>query len=376
MSDETAQTEQTSSRGRVFWIGTTILILAMLALGWYFGQKKDQAAYAVSAFSCEPIPDGMSWDGSALVPLSASAEAGGDASSLNATALRNLESRFSVLGFPWMGLNADGLDVDVTGTAPGSAVRIEAFDVASRLIRNDADLGDKVGEIQNEIDIETGTPAWVGVLEASVQQMGFDWLNLSVRGPVATLSGTAPSEADKAEAYRLTQASIGRNSAANQQIVQLVNGIVVEGGEASAADALVELSEAGDEEDLTVDACQIAFNDTMQGRNIEFETASAALSTRSTNLLDALTGIAILCTNSSGYTVEIGGHTDTRGDPDQNQQLSEARANSVQSYLIDLGVAPSQLRAVGYGESQPLMDGETDEAHARNRRTEFKVAAD
>lgn len=370
MSEETVQTEEVSTRGRMFWIGTTILILAMLALGWYFGQKKDQSAYAMTAIVCEPIPDGMSWNGAELVPLTA------ETAGLDQAALKALEGQLDVLGFPWVRLRSDETDIRVVGTAPSTAAKAEAFEIASKLIENDPALSGKFGRIRNRIRVETGTPDWVDSLETGVQQMGFDWLNLSVRGPVATLSGTAPSDEARSEAYRLTSASIERNTEASQQIVQLVNGIQVEGGQASVTDALVELTESSEGDDLSVEACQTAFNTTMQGRNIEFETASAALSARSTNLLDALTGIAILCTNTSGYHVEIGGHSDTRGEAEQNQQLSELRAKSVRSYLIDLGVEAGQLRAVGYGESQPLMEGESDEAHARNRRTEFKVSAE
>jgi outer membrane protein OmpA-like peptidoglycan-associated protein/Tol biopolymer transport system component len=80
--------------------------------------------------------------------------------------------------------------------------------------------------------------------------------------------------------------------------------------------------------------------------------------------------------------IEIGGHTDTRGDAIENQQLSEGRANSVKTYLIDQGIEASRLTAKGYGESQPKISDEEianlktsaaqEKAHQQNRRTEYK----
>lgn len=73
-------------------------------------------------------------------------------------------------------------------------------------------------------------------------------------------------------------------------------------------------------------------------------------------------------------TVEIGGHTDSRGSDAYNQKLSEGRAQSVRSYLISQGARPEQLKAVGYGESRLLINPETSEDdYELNRRIEFKV---
>lgn len=80
--------------------------------------------------------------------------------------------------------------------------------------------------------------------------------------------------------------------------------------------------------------------------------------------------------------IEIGGHTDTRGDAKDNQVLSEGRAKSVVAYLVQQGIAASRLTAKGYGESMPVISDaeiaalktpqEQDKAHQKNRRTEYK----
>ncbi len=66
--------------------------------------------------------------------------------------------------------------------------------------------------------------------------------------------------------------------------------------------------------------------------------------------------------------IEVGGHTDARGSEQYNQQLSLRRARAVERALIQQGVAPSRIRAMGYGESRPISS-----SHAMNRRVEVVI---
>jgi len=67
-------------------------------------------------------------------------------------------------------------------------------------------------------------------------------------------------------------------------------------------------------------------------------------------------------------SVTIEGHTDARGTPEYNVALGERRAQSVQKYLENLGVAAGQLSVVSYGEEKPVDAGNTEDAFAKNRR--------
>ena len=75
-----------------------------------------------------------------------------------------------------------------------------------------------------------------------------------------------------------------------------------------------------------------------------------------------------------GVAVEIAGHTDSDGDAEYNQDLSDRRANAVRDYLISRGVSGSRLSAAGYGESQPVADNATVEGKAQNRRVELRIS--
>ncbi|MES0874556.1 OmpA family protein [Sinimarinibacterium thermocellulolyticum] len=74
--------------------------------------------------------------------------------------------------------------------------------------------------------------------------------------------------------------------------------------------------------------------------------------------------------------VEIEGHTDNIGTDAYNQGLSERRANTVKTYLIGRGIDAARMTPVGYGESTPIADNNTEEGREENRRVELKVIED
>ena len=71
--------------------------------------------------------------------------------------------------------------------------------------------------------------------------------------------------------------------------------------------------------------------------------------------------------------VRIEGHTDNRGRDAFNQDLSQRRANSVMRFLIEAGVSPDRLQALGFGETQPIESNLTRRGRAANRRVEFVI---
>lgn len=69
--------------------------------------------------------------------------------------------------------------------------------------------------------------------------------------------------------------------------------------------------------------------------------------------------------------LSIQGHTDSDGDKDFNQGLSEKRAAAVKRILVESGIDASRLETKGFGESKPVADNSTPEGKANNRRVEF-----
>ena len=69
----------------------------------------------------------------------------------------------------------------------------------------------------------------------------------------------------------------------------------------------------------------------------------------------------------------IGGHTDGKGTHRYNIALSESRALSVYSYLIQRGIKSHRIDFKGFGKTQPIASNDTDEGRQLNRRVEFEV---
>ncbi len=76
------------------------------------------------------------------------------------------------------------------------------------------------------------------------------------------------------------------------------------------------------------------------------------------------------------YRLKIIGHTDNVGSPQANLTLSRDRAKAVADHLIANGVEAEQLTTVGMGDTQPIDEGYTEEAKAKNRRVEFIIYID
>lgn len=124
--------------------------------------------------------------------------------------------------------------------------------------------------------------------------------------------------------------------------------------------------------DPTLDRCNDETLAILERSRINFLTGSAQLDARSVRAVNALSGAVQHCLiNDSSFRIEVGGHTDAQGDEESNQTLSEERAAAVRDALIARGVGPGALTAVGYGETQPIADNETEEGRAQNRRTTF-----
>jgi outer membrane protein OmpA-like peptidoglycan-associated protein len=119
---------------------------------------------------------------------------------------------------------------------------------------------------------------------------------------------------------------------------------------------------------VAADAIQIT-------EKIFFDTGKATIKKESFDLLGQIA--ATLKRFPGIKKVSIEGHTDNVGDADFNKTLSEQRAASVRTYLIETGeIDEGRLEAKGFGKDKPIATGEeadTDEGRAKNRRVEFKI---
>ena len=103
---------------------------------------------------------------------------------------------------------------------------------------------------------------------------------------------------------------------------------------------------------------------------INFDFDKAELRPEERELLSRIAGILL---TSSGYRVQVFGHTDDIGTDQYNQTLSEQRAVAVRDYLVKAGIDPAIISTKGFGKSNPLVKGTSEAARAKNRRVEIGI---
>jgi peptidoglycan-associated lipoprotein len=74
-----------------------------------------------------------------------------------------------------------------------------------------------------------------------------------------------------------------------------------------------------------------------------------------------------------GHSLFLAGHADKRGTPEYNRALGERRALAVREYLVGLGLPAAALFTNSYGSDRPAVQGDTEDAYAKNRRVEIGV---
>lgn len=85
-------------------------------------------------------------------------------------------------------------------------------------------------------------------------------------------------------------------------------------------------------------------------------------------------GRALSAAEFRGHDIVLIGHTDSRGEPAYNDELSRRRADTVRAFLVrEFALPADRLHVEGRGERELLMSGNTEEDHALNRRVEVVV---
>jgi outer membrane protein OmpA-like peptidoglycan-associated protein len=104
--------------------------------------------------------------------------------------------------------------------------------------------------------------------------------------------------------------------------------------------------------------------------DVLFATGRSDLKSGGTNTLDKL---VVFLNEYPNRSVVIEGHTDDVGSLDMNQVLSQHRADSVKSYLVQKGIQPTRLAASGMGETQPIAENSSASGRQQNRRVEVII---
>lgn len=113
------------------------------------------------------------------------------------------------------------------------------------------------------------------------------------------------------------------------------------------------------------DAANVVCGDTL-ALAVRFDTGSAALQDNDRALLD----VAAKCIEKK---YEVQGHTDSQGELEMNMELSQERADAVQMYLIEKGVAADLLSTKAFGPNRPIASNQSEYGRSMNRRIELRM---
>jgi outer membrane protein OmpA-like peptidoglycan-associated protein len=123
--------------------------------------------------------------------------------------------------------------------------------------------------------------------------------------------------------------------------------------------------------ETVIELSEIVINKEIVLENIYYDYNKSDIRPDAAEELDKL--VQIMKDNPK-ISIELGSHTDSRGNDDYNMALSQSRAEAAVNYIVSKGISPDRLSARGYGETNPIIPTASQEKEYQvNRRTEFKV---
>lgn len=139
----------------------------------------------------------------------------------------------------------------------------------------------------------------------------------------------------------------------------------------AAAPALAPVVRSPEAEAGRVEACQAEFDKVLAANSIKFQPNRFDLTDRGKVAVEKLLVVGKAC---SGMKIEIRAHTDSQGKRQNNIRLSKRRADAVRDHLVERGLSPGLLTAVGFGPDRPVASNRTSSGREKNRRIEFRVS--
>jgi outer membrane protein OmpA-like peptidoglycan-associated protein len=267
-----------------------------------------------------------------------------------------------------MQYKSDPLKVDTDGDGLNDYVEVMQYKSDPLKVDTDGDgLNDYVEVMQYKTDplkVDTDGDGLNDYVE--VMQYKTDPLKVDTDGD--GLNDYAEVMETKTDPLKVDTDGDGLND--YEEVTQYKTNPLVKDTDGGSVDDGKEVAEGKNPLDPKDDVMDLHAGATFSLEGILFETGKSTILQVSIPILEQ--AYAALAANPE-VKVLIIGHTDSVGSESSNQTLSDNRANSVRTWLINRGIAANRLRAMGKGESQPRATNDTPEGRAQNRRIEFEI---
>ncbi len=176
------------------------------------------------------------------------------------------------------------------------------------------------------------------------------------------------------EAARL-RAAAEAESSARQEAEAVLEGAQIDQRARVAAAREKEAALARQEAELVAGAKLPASRQGAQGEvfTLAGEAFGSGQAQLTANASASVRALGVYLKTLKAGNVQVIGHTDSQGDAEANQALSQRRADAVKAGLVDAGLAGGRVSAQGQGEAEPIADNMTAPGRASNRRVEIIV---
>ena len=240
--------------------------------------------------------------------------------------------------YPEFEFNLANGTLSLQGDMPNELSRTTVVDTARAAVDNS-----RIFNVENNLNV-TNTPTADG------------FLNVALRG-VNTVSRCDRGRASFLGDYFSLRCELPDTRAAS---VQALASSPLPIGALGAIDILPNEAVA---------SCEASMRTLLTTAKVRFDTGSARIDDRSSDLLDSIAAAARECPGR----LRIEGHTDNTGSAFKNDELSGQRAEAVRAALVRRGLPVDRLVTEGYGSSQPAASNATAQGRAQNRRIEIRV---
>jgi outer membrane protein OmpA-like peptidoglycan-associated protein len=224
-------------------------------------------------------------------------------------------------------------------------------------LRSAFGAGNVSGDIR--VDGNVRRAAWLPRLSDLFTSLRTSGATLAVNGNDVRVGGWLSAADREALTARLkpvfgTEAAIGALGDAAADAVRAANEQVLS--------ALGAIGTSGVSPDTVVRTMNLAI--------INFPTGSSEIPAESNEVIRRS---AEAISKTENATIEISGHTDNVGSSSANLALSQARADSVKTALVNAGAPATRLVTRGYGDSRPRASNDSEYGRFQNRRIEYSV---